>query len=59
MKDKYSKVYYKDIWGFWIFKRYSLYVEDKTEGVTEVLVDKVTWELYNIGDRYEIPRTTR
>ena len=48
------KIYHKDVWGFWIFKRYSLYLEAKNEALTEVLVDKTTWEFYNIGDYYEI-----
>jgi hypothetical protein len=48
------KIYHKDKWGFWFFKRYSFYVEDGSEGLTEILVDKNTWERYNIGDFYEI-----
>jgi hypothetical protein len=48
------KIYHKDVWGFWIFKRYSLYVESPNEGLTEILVDKSTWEFYNVGDYYEI-----
>lgn len=48
------KIYHKNAWGFWIFKRYSLYIEDGLEGLQEVLVDKKTFELYNVGDYYEI-----
>ena len=46
------KVYHKDSWGFWIFARYSLYVQDADDGLTELLVDKNTWSRYNIGDYY-------
>jgi hypothetical protein len=49
------KIYHKDVWGFWFFKRYSFYVEDESEGLTEILVDKNTWMRYNVGDFYEIP----
>lgn len=49
------KIYYKESWGFWIFKRYSFYVQDEFEGLTEYIVDKNTWNRYNIGDTYEIP----
>lgn len=49
-----KKIYHKDAWGFWIFKRYSLYVVDDLEGLTEILVDKTTWEFYNVGDYYEV-----
>lgn len=49
------KIYHKDVWGFWIFKRYSFYVEDESEGLTEILVDKDTWSLHEVGDTYEIP----
>ena len=48
------KIYYKESWGFWIFKRYSFYVEDELEGLTEVLVSKDEWLKYKIGDTYEI-----
>ena len=48
------KIYHKDSWGFWVFKRYSLYVEDELEGLTEILVDKHTWSQYDVGDYYEI-----
>ena len=48
------KIYYKETWGFWIFKRYSFYVQDEQEGLTEILVDKNTWQSYDIGDTYEI-----
>jgi hypothetical protein len=49
------KIYHKDVWGFWFFKRYSFYVEDESEGLIEILVDKNTWLRYNVGDFYEIP----
>ena len=48
-----NKIIHKDVCGFWIFKRYSMIVEDKNEGLTEVIVDKATYERYNIGDKYE------
>jgi hypothetical protein len=48
------KIYHKDAWGFWFLKRYSFYVEDESEGLTEILVDKYTWMKYNVGDYYEI-----
>jgi len=44
------RIIHKVKWGFWFFKRYSFYVEDKGEGITEVFVDKKTWENYGIGD---------
>lgn len=52
--DALMKIYYKETWGFWIFKRYSFYVRDEQEGLTEILVDKNTWQSYDIGDTYEI-----
>jgi hypothetical protein len=34
--------------------RYALYIEDiDNGGLTEVIVDKKTWEMYKIGDRYK------
>ena len=48
------KIYHKDAWGFWIFKRYSLFLEDENEGLTEITVDRKTWEYCKIGDFYEI-----
>jgi hypothetical protein len=47
------KIYHKDVWGFLFFKRYSFYVEDEDQSLTEILVDKDTWDLYNTGDVYE------
>lgn len=47
------KIIHKDVWGFWIFKRYSLIVEDENESLTEIIVDKETWMKYNIGNHYE------
>ena len=49
-----KKIYYKEYWGFWIFKGYSFYVQDEQESLTEIIVDKSTWESYDIGDTYEI-----
>jgi hypothetical protein len=46
------KIYHKDAWGFWIFKRYSLFVEDENEGLTELMVNRETFNKYNIGDHY-------
>ncbi len=51
------KIYHKDVWGFWFFKRYSFYVEDESEGLTEILVDKYTCMRYNVGEYYEVPWT--
>lgn len=48
------KIYHKDVWGFWIFARYSFFLEDESEGLVEVTVDKNTWVRYNVGDIYEI-----
>lgn len=48
-----NKIIHKDVWGFWIFKRYSVIVEDENEGLTELPVDKKTFDKYNIGDQYE------
>ena len=48
-----NKVIHKDKCGFWIFVRYSMIVEDESEGLTEVVVDKATYMKYNIGDTYE------
>ena len=47
------KIIHKDECGFWIFKRYSFIIEDQDEGLTEVVVDKQTYDGYNIGDKYE------
>jgi hypothetical protein len=47
------KIYHKDKWNFLFFKRYSLYVEDESEGLTEIVVTKEIWEKYNVGDYYE------
>jgi hypothetical protein len=44
----------KDKWGFWFFTRYSFYVEDKDEGITEVFVNRETWEDFGVGD-YQDP----
>jgi len=53
MKNKhYMKIYHKDSWGFWIFTRHSLYVQDEEESLTELIVDKSTWSAYNVGDYY-------
>ena len=35
------KIYYKELWAFWIFKRYSFYVEDEFQGVTEFIVESM------------------
>jgi hypothetical protein len=48
-----NKVVYKEAWGFWIFKRYLMIVEDENESLTEIPVDKETFNSYNIGDTYE------
>jgi hypothetical protein len=48
------KIYHKDVWGFWVFKRYSLYLEDGDGGLTEIVVDKKTFNKYTLGDVYEI-----
>lgn len=46
------KVYHKDTWGVWIFTKYVLYIEDTCESLTEVIVNKKTWDTYNVGDYY-------
>ncbi len=48
-----NKVIHKDKCGFWILVRYSMIVEDENEGLTEVIVDKETFNKYNVGDNYE------
>jgi hypothetical protein len=48
------KIYHKDKWNFLFFNRYSFYIEDESEGLVEIIVDKKTWEKYNVGDYYEI-----
>ena len=49
-----NKIVEKSFCGFWIFKnRYSMILEDENEGLTEIIVDKVTYDSYNIGDKYE------
>ena len=48
-----NKIIHKDKCGFWIFVRYSMIVEDENEGLTEVIVDKKTFNIYNVGDNYE------
>jgi hypothetical protein len=61
-KKYYTRIFYKESWGFWIFKRYSFYIQDKDESITEVHVDKSTWGAYNIGDyyiRYEDKKSSR
>lgn len=47
------KIYHKDVWDFWFLKRYSFYVEDEEQSLTEIIVDKNTWCRYNVGDIYE------
>jgi len=47
------KIYHKDVWGFLFFKRYSFYVEDESEGLTEISVTKEVWDKYSVGDFYE------
>lgn len=46
------KIYHKDSWGFWIFKRYAFYLQSEEEGLTEITVSKYTYNLYNVGDFY-------
>ena len=46
------KIYYKDVWGFWLLKRYSFYVESEEQSLTEITVDRDTWNMYNVGDIY-------
>jgi len=48
-----NKIIHKATCGFWIFTRYSMIVEDENEGLTEIVVDKTTYQTYNIGDKYE------
>ena len=46
------KIYHKDVWGFWLLKRYSLYVESEEQSLTEITVDRDTWNMYDVGDIY-------
>ncbi len=46
------KIYHKDAWGFWFLKRYSFYVESEEQSLTEITVDRDTWNMYNVGDIY-------
>jgi hypothetical protein len=48
------RIYHKDSWGFWVFKRFSFFIEDEDGGLTEITVDKNTWVRYAVGDIYEI-----
>ena len=48
-----NKVIHKDKCGFWILVRYSMIIEDENEGLTEVIVNKETFDNYNVGDKYE------
>lgn len=48
-----NKVIHKEAWGFWIFTRYSMILEDENEGLTEIPIDKQTFDKYNVGDIYE------
>ena len=48
-----NKVIHKDKCGFWILVRYSMIVEDEHESLTEVIVNKETFDKYNVGDIYE------
>lgn len=47
------KIIHKDKWGFWFFVRYSFYIEDDNEGITEIYVDKKTWQKFNVGDYFD------
>lgn len=50
-----KKIIHKDFCGFWIFKnRYSMIVEDANEGLIEIIVDKETYNKYNVGDFYRL-----
>jgi hypothetical protein len=49
-----NRIVHKDKRGFWIFTKYYFYIEDKDEGLTEVFVDKQTWEEFDVGD-YQDP----
>ena len=49
-----NKIIHKDVCGFWIFKnRYSMIVEDENGGLIEIVVNKKTFDKYNVGDKYE------
>jgi hypothetical protein len=52
-KHNKMKIILKDKWGFWFFKRYSFYMEDESESITEVLVNKDIWEKFGVGDYFD------
>lgn len=47
-----KKIYHKDTWGFWFFRRYSFYVGDEFDSLSEILVDKNIWIKHNVGDYF-------
>lgn len=47
------RIIHKDKWGFWFFIRYSFYMEDENEGITEYLVDRDIWNRFDVGDYFD------
>jgi len=47
------KIIQKDKIGFWFLVRYSFYLEDECEGLTEIVVKKDIWEKFDVGDYYD------
>lgn len=47
------KIIKKDCWGFWFFKRYSFYLEDEEESITELIVSKEEWDGFDVDDYFD------
>lgn len=47
------KIIHKDRVGFWFLVRYSFILEDEDEGLTEMVVNKQTWQRFDVGDYYD------
>ena len=51
--NNFMKIIHKSNWGFWIFSRYSFILENEEEGLDEIVIDKKTWNNFEIGDFYD------
>jgi hypothetical protein len=51
--NNFMKIINKSNWGFWIFSRYSFILENDEEGLTEIVVNKKTFDKFNVGDYYD------
>lgn len=47
------RIIHKSNWGFWISSRYSFILEDEEESLTEIVVNKKTFNKFNVGDYYD------